>query len=138
MLTHDAAVLEGNAIGRDELEIGSPALNLVCQCTCLHKPFSIDQRKALKTIQPLNRNIFRWIVRSEESVFVVFIKRDQRRNPVREPSMSGERPALRLRQFEPLLEFEEGYGQQGGASSISRKDRQFHFCRTTFLSRPIS
>src|SRR4029077_16030344 len=31
MLTNDAAVLKGNAIGRDELEVGNPRLDRGCQ-----------------------------------------------------------------------------------------------------------
>ena len=131
VLTDDAAILEGYAIRRDELQIGCAAPDLGCHGVRPCKSFPIERREPQKTLPSSERDLLRRIVRSEEAMFVVLIKRDQRPHPVCQPRMSGQRPVLRSRQFEATLDLDERNGQDCRASDIGGKDDQFHSRRLT-------
>src|SRR5580704_17878787 len=111
MLTNDAAVLKGNAIGRDELEVGKSRLDRGCQRAGPCESGFVKGREAQKAIAPLRSDLLRRIVGPEEPIVVVFVKWNQRRNPPRQPGMSGQRPMLCPRQVNPSLHTDE---QQGG------------------------
>ena len=103
-LPHDAAILEGYAIGVGQLKIGGTIPHLRCHRAGPRELVPVERRKPTKPVLPQGRDLLRRVVRPEEPMLIIFVERDQRRDAPRHPGMSGQGAMLRPRQIKPLRE----------------------------------
>ena len=121
VLTHKAAELEGHTIGVRELKIGDAFFDLRRQPGGFRKPVTVKFREAREAGAAAPGNVFRRPVRTKELAFVIFIERDQRRNPPCHFGMSGQRPMLCLRKLQPRLQLRQQCEQHHRAERRENK-----------------
>ena len=115
VLANEAAVLERNAVGGGELQVGQPGFDLIGQRPRAREPLGVQPASRLNPVSaPLHHRGGR-IVRVEEPVIMEIVERHQRREAPRQARMTGERRMLRARQREPRASFDKGAGQHDGA-----------------------
>jgi hypothetical protein len=110
--TDEAAVLEGYAVGVDELEVGNTALDRSGLRPRPREAFLEEGGKARERLLAPRHDLLRRAIRPEEPFPVEFVAGDQRRDPARQPGVPGQGGVLRQRQFEPRL----GLGQRGAGA----------------------
>ena len=115
VLAHEAAVLERHAVGIGELQVGDAVPDARRAPGRLREPLAVERRKPHEPGAAARRDLLGRIVGAKEPLVVVFVERDERRDPPRHPGMPGQRSVLRARQLQARLQFRQRRRQRGGA-----------------------
>ena len=94
----------------------------------LREALLVERRKPEEAVLPLGRDLIGRAVGAEEVVDVELVERDQPRHPARHLRVSGERPVLCPRQFDPGLDpGGDGRGRGDGAcGQRENRNRRIH------------
>ncbi len=117
---HEAAVLEGHAIGLGELQVGDSLSRLRREPQRLRSALPENSREPEESGAARSGDRFRRAVRAEDMRLVVFIEWNERGDPPRHSRMSRERPVLRPRQLQARFQPGQHDRQNGRAERVKR------------------
>jgi hypothetical protein len=119
IVAHQTAVLKGNAIALDELQVGDAFRHLRGHLQAFRKPLPAVLRETEERVAPLAGDLGRSAVGCEELLRVEIVERNQSCNAPRQLRVTGKRAMLGARQQQSRVEFEKGEGRKDGGR---RKD----------------
>lgn len=118
MLADEPAELEGDAIVAGELQVGNILRSFGRECRRLREACVINLGQREESCLAARGDFLRRAIAAEESVLVVFVKRDQLRHALGHPGMTGQRAVLGPRQFETALDARQRCRQGADAGKV--------------------
>ena len=136
MFTDEAAILEGHAIGADELEVGNARRGFRGTGAGLCKAFTVEIGQAHKAVLTSCRDFLGRTVGAKKLSFVILVERDQRGDPARHPSVTGDGRMFRSREVETGFCLGDRHAQDDsapGRGEIELRGHRFAFCGATLI-----